>query len=181
MQCYRLACDWVDYWRAASVDGDPRLELFGDKEGLFNGQSSSAVPSPAAAAADNNDDVANNESRESVSKKVEAQENRRFVHLRQLFVTKSMCLRGEVQRVSRDLMRGSGETSAVGGAPNAVSDEEGVKGLETAAEEGGGFSNVPPSRFPLFATLSEFLLLLDRTLPGTRFVPFDSSLNSRGE
>ena len=84
-------------------------------------------------------------------------EEEQMSHLRQLFVTKSMCLRTEVQRVSRDLMRGSGS------------------GIEIADDDGGveGFSSlsgVPTERWPLFATLSEVLLLLDRTLPGECFL-----------
>jgi hypothetical protein len=78
-------------------------------------------------------------------------------HLRQLFVTKSMCLRTEVQRVSRDLMRGSGSGIEI------ADDDGGVEGLSS-------LSGVPTERWPLFATLSEVLLLLDRTLPGECFL-----------
>ena len=68
-----------------------------------------------------------------------------------------MCLRTEVQRVTRDLMRGSGRT-VVG-----VSDENGVSDLTT-------LTDIPPERFPLFTCLSEIMLLVDRTLPGGPFI-----------
>jgi hypothetical protein len=72
-------------------------------------------------------------------------------------------------------------TTGVSSGAAVVSDEDGIKGLETALEDGGGFSSLPPGRFPLFATLSELLQLLDRTLPGGRFVPSDASSSARGE
>ena len=151
VQCYRLASDWADYWRVAAADGEPRLYILADRatRTAAADESTAAPPAPAPA------------------------------HLRQLFVTKSKCLRTEVQRVSRDLMRGSGLAAAAAPALglDGFDAAHGVDGLEALAAVGGGgggdgqgFEAVPPGRFPVFSTLSEFLLLLDLLLPGGPFV-----------
>jgi uncharacterized membrane protein YgcG len=147
VQCYRLAFEWQDYWRATLVDGEPRLAVDpppepaapddGDDDGPYAEDPMAAAGLAARAAADTPTPTI-------------------FGHLRQLFVTKSMVLRSEVQRVSRDLMRGSRV-----GAP--VADAKGVEGLRT-------LRTVQPDRYPLFATMPELLALLDRSLPGGPFV-----------
>jgi len=124
VQCYRLAFDWVDYWRNV-IDMEPLL------------RSRPIVSSTTQ-------DEPKNEQLVSYS------------HLKQVFVTKSMCLRTEVQRVARDLMRG-------GRVDGPIAQVNGVDELDN-------FSNIPEDRYPLFSTLSEFLHLLDTTLQGDHFV-----------
>lgn len=111
--CYRLANDWVSYWKTCA-DGEPRLPL-----------PPSQLSSPTAGVE---------------MPEMAHTEEEQMSHLRQLFVTKSMCLRTEVQRVSRDLMRGSGAGAEIADA------EGGVEGLES-------LSGVPTERWPVFATL----------------------------
>lgn len=135
VQCYRLSSDWVAYWRVAGLDHEPRL------------------PVPAAASVAATGDVV----RTTVCGGGESGDHA-LAHLRQIFVTKSMCLRGEVQRVARDLMAGA---RVPGCAPSEAGGLDGLEGLG---------ATVPEARYPLFATQAELLALLDRTLPGRRFL-----------
>ena len=156
--CYRLHGLWRQYWRTA-IHAGPTMPML-----VQDDASASTSASTSASASDSTNDQPGATSSTSTTTTGTTSGSAASMdgggvplgHLRQVFLTKSPVLRTEVQRVCRDLARGNsyGQT---------ISDSNGVDGIET-------LRNVPESRYPLFATVSEMLRLLDRSLVGEPFL-----------